>query len=120
MKNALTVATLAVAIASSSIDAGAQTPQANDLPVVVTVGEGIVKRVPDQAWVMIAAESRAKTPTEAQKLNADAMNAVQQKLKGVGLPADAIQTERRLILSSLLGFDERGYRDREHHRSIDH
>lgn len=66
--------------------------QANDLPTVVTVGEGVVKRAPDQAWVTIAAESRARTPGEAQKLNADAMSAVLQKLKGVGLPADAIQT----------------------------
>jgi uncharacterized protein len=72
--------------------AAAQNPQANDLPIVVTVGEGVVKRAPDQAWVTIAAESRAKTPSEAQKLNADAMSAVLQKLKGLGLPADAIQT----------------------------
>src|SRR5687768_18528293 len=61
-------------------------------PVVVTVGEGVVKRAPDRAWVTIAAESRARTPREAQKLNADAMSAVMQKLKGAGLPADAIRT----------------------------
>jgi uncharacterized protein YggE len=63
-----------------------------DAPVVVTVGEGIVKRAPDRAWVTIAAESRAKTPAEVQKLNADAMSAVMQKLKGMGLPAEAIRT----------------------------
>ena len=73
-------------------DAAAQTPGVNDPQVVVTMGEGIVKRAPDQASVTIAAESRAKTPGEAQKLNADAMSAVMQKLKGVGLPAEAIQT----------------------------
>ena len=56
------------------------------------MGEGVVKRAPDRAWVTIAAESRAKTPGEAQKLNADAMSAVMQKLKGVGLPAEAIRT----------------------------
>ena len=90
----MTAATLALAMATSSVvaAAAAQAPQANDLPIVVTIGEGIVKRVPDQAWVMIAAESRAKTPGEAQKVNAEAMSAVQQKLKGVGLAADAIQT----------------------------
>jgi uncharacterized protein YggE len=76
-----------------SAPAGAQTPTtASEPPVVVAVGQGIVKRAPDQAWVTIAAESRAKTPGEAQKLNAEAMSAVMQKLKGVGLPADAIQT----------------------------
>ena len=63
-----------------------------DLPVVVTVGEGVIKRAPDRAWVTIAAESRAKTPAEAQKMNADAMNAVLQKIKGLGLAAEAIRT----------------------------
>jgi uncharacterized protein len=67
-------------------------PGSNDAPVVVTMGEGVIKRAPDRAWVTIAAESRAKTPAEAQKLNADAMSAVMQKLKGVGLPAEAIRT----------------------------
>jgi len=72
--------------------ASAQTPAPSDPPVVVTVGEGSVKRAPDRAWVTIAAESRAKTPAEVQKLNADAMSAVLQKLKGLGLPAEAIRT----------------------------
>jgi uncharacterized protein YggE len=72
-------------------EAWAQTAPSND-PVVITSGEGSVKRAPDQAWVTIAAESRARTPGEAQKLNADAMSAVMQRLKGVGLPAEAIQT----------------------------
>jgi uncharacterized protein YggE len=61
-------------------------------PVVVTTGEATVKRTPDRVWITIAAESRARTPREAQKLNADAMSAVMQKLKGAGLPADAIRT----------------------------
>jgi uncharacterized protein YggE len=60
--------------------------------VVVTAGEATVKRAPDRVWVTIAAESRARAPREAQKLNADAMSAVMQKLKGAGLPADAIRT----------------------------
>jgi uncharacterized protein YggE len=72
--------------------ASAQTPTPAEGSVVVTTGEGIVKRAPDRAWVTIAAESRAKTPAEVQKLNADAMSAVMQKLKGVGLPAEAIRT----------------------------
>jgi hypothetical protein len=65
---------------------------ANEGPVVMTVGEGVVKRAPDRVWVSIAAESRAKTAPEAQRANADAMAAVMQKLKGVGLPADAVRT----------------------------
>jgi uncharacterized protein YggE len=59
---------------------------------VITTGEGTVKRAPDRAWVTIAAESRAKTPREAQKMNADAMSAVLEKLKRTRLAADAIKT----------------------------
>lgn len=84
----LTIAALTILMAAT---AAAQTPSSEG-PVVVTMGEGIVKRAPDRAWVTIAAESRAKTPGEVQKLNADAMSAVMQKLKGVGLPAEAIRT----------------------------
>ena len=61
-------------------------------PVIVTTGEGIVKQAPDRAWVSIAAESRARTAQEAQKLNVDAMTAVVEKIKASGVAADAIQT----------------------------
>jgi uncharacterized protein len=70
----------------------AQQPPGPPPPSVVTTGEGIVKRVPDRAWVTVAAESRAKTPQEAQRANATAMNAVIQKLKSTGIAAEAIQT----------------------------
>ena len=61
-------------------------------PVVVAVGEGVVKRTPDRAWVSIAAESRARTAREAQKLNAEAMSGVLAKIKASGIPAEAIET----------------------------
>jgi uncharacterized protein YggE len=61
-------------------------------PVIVTTGEGIVKQAPDRAWVSIAAESRARTAPEAQKLNTDAMTAVVEKIKAAGVAAEAIQT----------------------------
>lgn len=60
--------------------------------VIVTTGEGVVKRAPDRAWVSIAAESRARTPQEAQRLNTDAMTAVVDKIKVSGIAPDAIQT----------------------------
>jgi uncharacterized protein YggE len=63
-----------------------------DTPVIVTTGEAVVKMAPDRVWVTIAAESRAKSPREAQRANADAMKAVLDKLKAAGLPADAIRT----------------------------
>jgi uncharacterized protein YggE len=75
--------------------ASAQTPAAPAAPaqaVIVTNGEGLVKRAPDRAWVMIGAESRARTAQEAQRLNTDAMTAVNERIKAAGIPADAIQT----------------------------
>jgi len=60
--------------------------------MVVSSGEGVVKRTPDRAWVQVTAESRAKNPRDAQKLNSEVMSAVLQKLKGAGLQSDAIQT----------------------------
>jgi uncharacterized protein YggE len=78
-----------------SATAQAQTPvitPPHDGPVVVSSGEGLVRRAPDRAWVMASVEARARSPREAQKLNVDVMSAVLQKLKGLGLPAEAIQT----------------------------
>lgn len=60
--------------------------------VVVTSAEAVIKAVPDVAWVSLAVESRARMPRDAQRQNADAMSAVQQKLTGAGLPPDAVRT----------------------------
>ena len=80
-----------LALATSST-AAAQSQTVPDTPVVVTVGEGVIKRAPDRAWVTVAAESRAKTPGEAQKANATAMTAVLEKIKSMGFGADTIRT----------------------------
>jgi uncharacterized protein YggE len=61
-------------------------------PVIVTTGEGVVKQAPDRAFVTIAAESRARSAQEAQRMNVDAMTAVIDKIKSLGIPAEAIQT----------------------------
>jgi uncharacterized protein YggE len=79
--------------AVSAAPVAAQRPAAvPETPVIVTSGEGLVKKVADRAWVSIAAESRARSPRDAQRANADAMTAVLARLKGAGLPADAIRT----------------------------
>lgn len=82
------VALLALAVP----DARAQQRDANDPPVVITQGEGIVQAVPDRAWITVAAESRASSAREAQKRNTEAMTPVLDKLKAAGVPADAIRT----------------------------
>jgi uncharacterized protein YggE len=71
------------ALAQTNTDAG---------PVVVTSGEGIVRAVPDRAWITISAESRASSPLEAQRTNAEAMRPLQDALRAAGVPDDAIRT----------------------------
>lgn len=61
-------------------------------PTVVASGQGVVLAVPDRAWISVSAESRAPSPREAQRLNAEAMKPVQDKLRAAGIPADAIRT----------------------------
>jgi uncharacterized protein YggE len=72
--------------------AAAQQPPGPAEPVVVASGQGVVFAVPDRAWITISAESRAPSPREAQRLNAEAMRPVQDKLRAAGIPADAIRT----------------------------
>ena len=85
----LTVILALLLLPASSVSAQNPPPQP---AVIVTTGEGVVKQAPDRAWVSIAAESRAKTAQDAQRMNTDAMNAVLEKIKALGIPADAIQT----------------------------
>ena len=61
-------------------------------PQIVVTGEGIVKATPDQAWISIGAESRAKVSKDAQQRNADAMKSVMQKIASFGIATDAIKT----------------------------
>ena len=86
----LKMATIVVAVLGCAVvPAFAQTPE---LPVIVTTGQGEVKKAPDRAWIEIVAESRAKDPKEAQRLNVAAMDAVMAQLKGMNLGNDAIRT----------------------------
>jgi uncharacterized protein YggE len=65
------------------------TPQ---VPSIVTSGEATVRRAPDQAFVTVAVETRARNPKDAQRTNAEAMTAVQQKLAEIGIAKDAVRT----------------------------
>jgi len=70
----------------------AQEPAQPPVPVVITVGDAIVRRAPDRAFVTVSVETRSKSPREAQRLNAEAMTAVQQRLAQLRLSKDAIRT----------------------------
>lgn len=63
------------------------------VPSVVTQGEAVLRRAPDQAFIDVAVESRAPAPKQASAANAQAMSAVQQKLRSIGLAADALRTQ---------------------------
>lgn len=61
-------------------------------PQLIVTGEGVVKATPDQAWISVGAESRAKVSKEAQQRNAEAMTAVMRKIAAFGIAKDAIKT----------------------------
>jgi hypothetical protein len=61
-------------------------------PTVVTVGEAVVRRAPDRAFITVTAESRARNPRDAQRDNARMMSGVQDKLRDARVPKDAIRT----------------------------
>jgi len=73
--------------------ASAQSPDASNPPnVVVTSGEAVVRHAPDRAFMTVTVEARAKSPRDAQRQNADAMTAVQQRLTLARVPKDAVRT----------------------------
>jgi uncharacterized protein YggE len=80
----------AVALLLTATAASAQTPELRDL--VVTNGEALVRRAPDRAFVTVTVETRAKSPRDAQRQNAEAMTVVQQRLDQARVPKDAIRT----------------------------
>jgi len=81
-----------VLLLGSALPAGAQPPAIPPPAVIVTTGEAVVKQAPDRAWVNVGAESRARTPQEAQRLNTEAMTAVIDRIKAAGIAPEAIQT----------------------------
>ena len=66
--------------------------QAADGTTVVVSGEGVVMAVPDRASIGVSVESRAIAQREAQGKTATAMKAVQDRLRALGVPADAVRT----------------------------
>jgi len=60
--------------------------------VIVTTGQATVKRAPDVAFLAIGVETRAKSPRDAQRQNADEMTATQRRLGDAGVSRDALRT----------------------------
>lgn len=90
----LTVIALVLALV---LGLGAAAVSAQDVPApmtpsIVTTGEAVVRRAPDQAFVTVSVESRARNPRDAQRQNAEAMTAVQQRIAAAGVSKDAVRT----------------------------
>jgi uncharacterized protein YggE len=76
-------------LAAAAASAQTAPPQPD---VIVTTGESVVRRAPDRAFITVIVETRAKSPRDAQRLNAEAMTAVQQRLDQVRVPKDSVRT----------------------------
>ena len=86
-----TVMSIVLVLAATA--ALAQPPESANAPnVVVTSGEAVVRQAPDRAFVTISVEARARSPRDAQRQNAEAMTAVQQRLATARVAKDAIRT----------------------------
>lgn len=82
---------IAIALMLAAGAASAQTaPLQPD--VIVTTGEAVVRRAPDRAFITVIVETRAKSPRDAQRMNAETMTAVQQRLDQARVPKDSVRT----------------------------
>ena len=81
-----------VLLLASTGAAEAQTAASSPTSIVVTEGEAIIRRAPDRAWLTMATETREPRAADARRRGAEAMTALQNALRGAGVPSDAIRT----------------------------
>ena len=89
VRRALPGLAVAAMLATAAPAASQETAAA---PAIVTTGESVVRRAPDVAYLTMAVESRAGSPRDAQRQNADTMAAVQKALASASVPRDALKT----------------------------
>lgn len=81
---------LALSFAAAPLLAGAQSPTSErGAPEIETVGVGERRVAPDRANVMLFIETKAPTASRAASLNAQAVQAVRDTLKAMGLDSAA-------------------------------
>jgi uncharacterized protein len=91
VRQSLLPALVLIVLASLPVAAQpAMSQPAQDL--VIASGEGIVKRAPDQAFVIVSAEARSRQPRDAQAQNAKVATAIRTRLTAFSLPDDALRT----------------------------
>jgi uncharacterized protein YggE len=89
MQNAILACFASLAVATPVL---AQTTPMPAVPTILTTGDAVVRRAPDVAYLTIGVETRAKSPRDAQRQNADAMASVQGQLATAGISKDAQRT----------------------------
>jgi uncharacterized protein YggE len=88
----LVLAMVASTVAAPSLLAQGSPATTPNLPTILTTGEAIVRRAPDVAYLTLVVESRAKSPRDAQRQNADALAGVQRQLANTGVAREAQRT----------------------------
>ena len=86
------VASALVLCAATAFAQGGDPPPPAPHPVIVSTGDATVRVTPDRAYITLATEVLAPTPSAAQQKNAAAATAVRDRLKVLRLPDDAIKT----------------------------
>lgn len=86
------LSTLVLSIVASLPAAAQPAPPQPAVDLVIAMGEGLVKRAPDQAFVTVASEARSRQPAEAQAQNATVATAIRKRLIEFKLAADAVRT----------------------------
>jgi uncharacterized protein len=82
---ALLVAVLPAAAQESPVSRAAP-------PEIVASGEAVIRRVPEVAFVTLSVETRARSPRDAQRQNAELMTAVLRRLEQARVQKEAIRT----------------------------
>jgi uncharacterized protein YggE len=61
-------------------------------PSIVTSGDAVVRRTPDEAFITAAVEAHARSPRDAGRQAAETMTAVRQRVTVLGISADGVRT----------------------------
>jgi uncharacterized protein len=83
---------LVVLAAGAGALAAQPTQTATPVPSIVMGGDATIARAPDVAFLTVAVETRARTPNDAQRQNADAMAGVERQIAAAGIRKDALRT----------------------------
>ena len=88
----LAAGALVLSAATAFAQGGAPPPPPAPQAVIVSTGDATVRVTPDRAFITLATDVLAPTPSEAQQKNAAAATAVRERLKAVRLPDDSVKT----------------------------